>query len=276
MYLFFIDDAKQNTPTRIGMGPINTVGGIIVSCDQVKKLEQEIERLCDAFGFPPKEKFKWSPGRELWMRENLVAGRRQKFFINVLNALAEHGVKTIVVSEDTNCCTAIIKCKTADEDVICMFMERAERFLRRHRSEGIIVADRPGGGRMDEDSYLLNTLESIQEGTSYVRIKNIILNVLSTPSKYIRLLQAADLVVSCTTARICGESEHSMPVFQAVKSIFDSDQSRIGGIGLKIHPDFKYANLYHWLVGDAIYYKGWFGKPLPMDDYPYSISSCEY
>ena len=31
-------------------------------------------------GFPPNEEFKWSPRRDMWMHQNLVAERRQVFF----------------------------------------------------------------------------------------------------------------------------------------------------------------------------------------------------
>ena len=43
------------------------------------------------------------------------------------------------------------------------------------------------------------------------------------------------------------------------------DRQRIGGVGLKIHPDLRYANLYYWLVGDDVIFKGWNGFPLPRE-----------
>jgi hypothetical protein len=47
------------------------------------------------------------------------------------------------------------------------------------------------------------------------------------------------------------------------------DGGRIGGIGLKIHPDFKYANLYHWLVGNTHFHRGSTGFPMPLKGYRY-------
>ena len=157
-----------------------------------------------------------------------------------------------------------------------MFMERVQRQLLREEVEGIIIADRPSGGRSDEDDYLFYALESIQKGTSYVDMDNIMINVVSTPSKYIRLLQAADLVTSCATSFVCGESCFSPPVFKYILPLLDKQDERIGGFGLKIHPDYKYMNLYHWLLNDDYFRKGYIEKHLPNEEFPYVDSERKY
>lgn len=269
MDLFFADDARQRKPSRPGMGPLVSIGGIYVPSQEVGHLERAIDTLCADYGFPPREEFKWSPGRELWMRDNLVGEERQEFLIRMLSLAQDSEVKAIVIVEDTGYETAT-GALSAEEDVTCLFLERVHKLLNKARAEGIVIVDRPSGGRADEDRFLANCLETLQSGTDYVKPDRIALNVLSTPSKLIRLLQVADVVTSCTVAAVGGEDVHSPPVFDVVRSLLHSDMGRIGGVGLKIHPDFRYVNLYHWLLGDTNFLKHAVGHPLPLRDFPYS------
>lgn len=271
MDVFFADDARQRNPSRSGMGSLVSIGGIHVPSQAVGELEKAINNLCDDFGFPPGEEFKWSPGRELWTRDNLIGEDREEFFIRVLTLARDRGVKAIVVIEDTGYQTAT-GTPTAEEDITSLFLERVHRQLVKARSEGIVIVDRPGGGRADEDRFLANCLETLQSGTDYVKHDRIALNVLSTPSKLIRLLQVADVVTSCTTAAVSGEDRFSPPIFKAIKPLLYSDMRRIGGVGLKIHPDLVFVNLYHWLLGDSHFFKHTTGYPLPLQDHPYSSS----
>jgi hypothetical protein len=61
----------------------------------------------------------------------------------------------------------------------------------------------------------------------------------------------------------------------AIRKLFDSNSGRIGGVGLKIHPDYIYANLYHWLVGDKKFYKGFNDFPLPFPNRPFNTGPGE-
>ncbi|MEW6233637.1 MAG: DUF3800 domain-containing protein [Chloroflexota bacterium] len=269
MEFFFTDDARQGRPSRPGMGPLVAIGGILVPGQAVWHLERAIDTLCADYGFPQGEEFKWSPGRDLWMRDNLVGETREAFFIDVLSMAERGGVKAIVVIEDTNLRTAT-SAPNAEMDVTRLFLERVNIQLRRMRSEGIVIVDRPSGDRANEDRFLANCLETLQAGTTYVKPDRIVLNVLSTPSKLVRLLQAADVVSSCTVAAVGGEARFSPPVFALIKRLLFSDMGRIGGVGLKIHPDYRYANLYHWLLGDLHFWKAGAGVSLPLTDRPYS------
>ena len=58
-------------------------------------------------------------------------------------------------------------------------------------------------------------------------------------------------------------------MFAAVKPFLASEAGRIGGVGLKLHPDFSCANLYHWLLGDAHFFRRNMGWPLPFKDRMY-------
>jgi hypothetical protein len=269
MDFFFADDAYQKNPSRQGMGPLVAIGGIHVPSQAVGQLEKAIDNLCADQGFPPREEFKWSPGRELWMRDNLIGDDRQEFFIRVLNLAQDSGVKAIVVIDDTDCRTAT-GAASAEEDVTCLFLERVQRQLGKADHEGVVIVDRPSGGRADEDKFLASCLEILQSGTDYVKPDRITLNVLSTPSKLVRLLQTADLVASCAVAAVGGEDRFSPPVFDAIKPLLHNDMARIGGVGLKIHPDFRHVNLYYWLLGDTHILKRGIPYSLPQENFPYS------
>ena len=93
----FADDARQRNPSRSGMGPLVSIGGIHVPSLAVGKLEKDINTLCAVSGFPAGEEFKWSPGQELWMRDHLVGQDREDFFMSVLTLAQERDAGAIVV-----------------------------------------------------------------------------------------------------------------------------------------------------------------------------------
>lgn len=265
------DDSRQRKPSRSGMGPLVAIGGIHVPGGQVRGLERGIDGLCAEYGFPPGEEFKWSPGRELWMRENLVGERRWGFFVVVLALAHSKDVKALVVIEDAATATAT-GASTAEEDVTRLFIERAHNQLAPTSCDCIVLVDRPGGDRPAEDKFLAGCLDTLQSGTDYVKPERIAF-LVSTPSKFVRLLQVADVITGSTLAFVSGEERFAPPVFQVVKALLRSDSGRIGGVGLKIHPDYKYANLYHWLLDDTWFVKAGVGVPLPLPDRPYAKSS---
>ena len=79
MDLFAIDDSRQRKPTRDGVRPLVSVGGIHVEGHKVRELRASLDALCTEFGFPSGEEFKWSPGRETWEWKNLHGSRRDDF-----------------------------------------------------------------------------------------------------------------------------------------------------------------------------------------------------
>jgi pimeloyl-ACP methyl ester carboxylesterase len=50
--LIFIDDSRQNSPSRPGMGPLVATGGLIVPAQNVRNLEASLNGACQRFGFP--------------------------------------------------------------------------------------------------------------------------------------------------------------------------------------------------------------------------------
>lgn len=269
MDFFFIDDAGQPKPSRPGMGPLVAVGGVHVPDESIRGLEDSLDALCAANHFPPYEIFKWSPGRELWMHKGLVRANRQQFFTNVIELTKEKGAKAIVIIEDTNSKTAT-GVDNSELDLIQLFLERAHHHLGSRGCEGVIIVAQPSGDRKAESKFLADCLDSLKSGTDYVKPDRIALNVLSTSPRFIRLLQVADVITSCTVAYVSGESQFSPPIFNAIRPMLVSERGRIGGFGLKIHPDFLYANLYHWLLGDTQMTKGGEIYLFPQPGLPYS------
>ena len=184
------------------------------------------------------------------MRDNLIGDKRQSFFKKIFKSLQAHEATAIVVIEDRNYKRAT-SAESHELDVIQLFFERAHYSLASKKRKGIIIASQPSGSRTDEYKFLADCLDSLRTGTDYVKPARIVLNVISTPPRFIRLLQAADVVTSCVLSFVSGETQYSPPCFNLIKPILDSHQGRIGGFGLKIHPDYRYMNLYHWLLSDT-------------------------
>ena len=234
----------------------------------VGDLEAELDDLWTQAGGPADEEFKWSPGPDLWMHSNLVGQERTELFVRALRKARNVGAKVTVVIEDIDSTTAT-GARTAEMDVTTLLMERVNSILAGVGNLGLVVTDRPSGDRKAEDFFLAECLEMLYSGTEYVQFDRIALNVLSTPSKLVRILQLADVVTSCTTAMVAGEVRFSPPVFAAIKRLMESNLNRFGGYGLKLHPDYRYANLYHWLLGDSHLVRGSAAVSFPLPERPY-------
>lgn len=251
------------------MGPLMAVGGVSLPAENVGTLERELTRICENNGFPSGQEFKWSPGRELWMRDNLIGPQRIAFFLEVLEVVcAARGSVTIIV-EDTRW-TATPDAPNSFVDLARLYIERVEWELREHHCTGIVIVDRPTGGRRDENRFLQEFQDTLVAGTEHICPEHIALNVLATQSVRVRLLQAADVITSCALAFVAGEPNHSPPVFAAILTMMRRASGRVGGVGLKIYPDNRYMNLYHWLLGDSLHVRGSGGVELPIQHRPYS------
>jgi hypothetical protein len=260
--LFLIDDASQRSPSRDGMGPMVGVGGLHVPSASVRQLERDLDALCARFGFPAGEEFKWSPERKAWMHANLRYDARRDFFLAGLGLAAKANTTAIVVAEDANRGRARRTSPTAEDDVVAMFLERADNLLAAIGNEALLVFDQPHGGRKRESAFLAGCMETISAGTAFTSMRRLAL-ALSSDSKLVRLLQLADVVASCTLARVAGEATYSPPVFEAIRPLLRSQGGQVGGYGLKLHPDFCFMNLYYWLVGDERHDKARRGGVLP-------------
>jgi len=206
------------------------------------------------------------------MRKGLVDTARQTFFVSALMLAASHGCHCIAVIEDTTHLPATDPRLDHRIDATALFLERANAELAFARRYGLVVVDRPSGGAAEDARYLASCFETLSTGTKYVKPDRIAVNVLSTSSHLVRLLQLADVVISCAVSYVGGENRHSPPIFESLLPMFHRSWVGVGGIGLKIHPDHNYVNLYHWLLGDKQFKKGRMVYPLPIAGSPFAKS----
>jgi len=75
---------------------------------------------------------------------------------------------------------------------------------------------------------------------------------------------------------VAGETRFAPDVFQHIKPMFPRKYDRIGGPSLKIHPDFRYSNLYHWLCGDSHFVRYQTGIPMPLKGRHYFAGPDQY
>ncbi len=149
-----------------------------------------------------------------------------------------------------------------------LLIRQIDRIAARRSTTVMIVVDRPGGGRTDEERLLNAALHTLRQGGGYDLPVRIALNPLCTTSNFIRLLQAADVVVSCATQFLAGEARYSPHIFNtSVRPLLRV--SPIGGTAIALYPETRYANLYHWMLGDSVFMERALGHPLPDPKYPY-------
>jgi hypothetical protein len=275
MNLWFVDDARQRTPFRQGMGPLVAVGGICVPEVHIKELECQLETICSKVGIVRTQEFKWSPGRELWMHGNLVNQARTAFFIEMFAAAKALGVMGIFVAADSSkgCATNATDTET---DVVSMLLERIHNVTPGNEL-ALVISDRPGGGGVPAaDRFSARCLETIRSGTNILNDLKQISLVLTCGSALVRCLQLADVFTSCLAAYIAGETRFAPQLVPTISPTLRRSMDRIGGFGVKIHPDFNYANLYHWLFGDGDMWRNGVGRSLPLASRPYPKSADVY
>lgn len=267
VHLVFLDDAKQK-PTRPGInGNLVSVATLVVAADKAPSVERALHEVCLAAGFPADAEFKWSPSRKSWMHSELVSGDRQEFFRNVAEVLVKGDCFASVVMEDDQRGRAT-SALTTEQDVMVLLLERVASRLKELGDTGLLIADRPSGGRREEDHFVVECLRLLEAGTEYVQ-HNELTFVVTADSKSVRLLQAADLVVSCMTAYVAGESTYSPPVVKLLLPLFPTAYGRRAGYSIKIHPSYNFANLHHWLFGESDWVRSQMGTPMPL-------KGCDY
>jgi len=254
MDFFFADDSCQTKPRRPGMNPFVAIGGIRVDAEQLGPLNTALEELCrNKYSFPAGEEFKWSAKRS-WMARALTEKQRRKFYLAVLDILGHHDVVATVMST-TRTRLNNKSIESATNEATKFYLERIEQQCQRRNKQAFIVVDRPGGGRNEEVAFLKRCTGVVEDGTYWVKFAHIAHGLLAADSRTSRLLQAADLVVSCTAAAIAGQ-KYATGIFDAIVPLFDRSGDRVQGYGLKIESDDLNANLYHWLLGAEYFWHG--------------------
>lgn len=271
MYSVFVDDAQQKKPTRPGLEPLVATGGVVAPGNAVAILEKQIEDTCDNYRLSTSDEFKWSPGREKnHSRFRALANpKRTEFFERILSLAKQSEVEALVIISNIRSKPVVNYLSDHKFATFAALLERINML----DSYSIVISDQPGGGPRNNKKLLDNCKRLITKGTPFQDMKKISINVVTTLSRYNRLLQLADVVTSCTLSYISGENKHSPPLFkQHIIPLVRRHNARYGGAGIKIHPAYLYVNLYHWLLGDKYYTEDGRLYLLPIQDRPYSDS----
>jgi len=272
MDFVFAADARRSRPLRSGMGPLVAAGGLFVPGEEAGKLEQDVEALCRYYGFPDCEEFRWSPVRDAWMCGNLVGHERWRFLEEAVGLAGERRAVAVVVVHDANCPT-FSGATEAEMDVAGAFLGCVDKRLAVRKSDGAIMAPAKSENGVQEEGFVGDCLETLLNAASCVKASGVTLSALSLPFRRKRLLQLAEVVVSCITALVGGDEQCSGGMFASVKGLLARERGRTGRVGLSLHPYYMYANLYHWLLGDSHFWMHGMGFALPLACYPYGSSA---
>lgn len=192
-----------------------------------------------------------------------------------MEAAVEHEARAIVVCWDTGRTT--LKGTRAFDKCIDYLFERMAVHLEKRDANAILVADRPGRGKNQEEQFLSDFVQRIQSGTVHVSPDRILLNVLTTPSNLVRQLQLADLVTGITTAMVCGLDKYAGPLFPTVQQLLiENHLGGIAGTGLKLFPD-ELLNLYYHVLGEDTFWRVGKGAGIGLPDAksPYASGPLE-
>lgn len=268
MHIFFADDSSRKG-ARGKMGVLVAFGGVVMEDKALRPLSDAVDDICKRFGIPPKTELKWSPHKGNWIRENLTGERRRECYRDVLVAAREHEARAVVVAWDTGRTT--LQGKDAFQKCVDYALERVNMHLDNAGHLGLVVTDRPGGGKKDEEAFLDEVLETIENGTAFVDLKRVSLNALTANSHHMRQLQVADLVTGITTAMVAGDTGYAEPLFKEIVPMFIKNSGGlVGGTGLKLVPD-DLVNVYHWVLGEKSFMRmgSLSGVALPWWKSPY-------
>lgn len=272
MRLIYLDDAKQRKDNCIRefRGDAVGVGGVMCDASVAFEVEAEIDRACEESGFPEGETFKWSPGKGSWLHSSLVNDERRAFFEKVISIVLEADGKFCVVVLDRSYKTAS-GAHDHELDALTLCLERFDNAIPKDERAIAIVA-KPSGGKKDEKQLLEETKKLRKMGTDYSSFSKIGMNLITMPFDHSRLLQVADLVTSSVTALISGSERYSRPIFDALMpGLLKNAFGMVGGIGMKVHPDFVYENLYYWILREDLVVPDCY--ELPRKDRPFAASS---
>lgn len=271
MKFFFADDSTHKG-AREKMGKLVAFGGLLLDGSRLKEVSESTDSILVEFGVPNDEEVKWSPRKGSWIYENLGGKDRTECYSRILQAAADGGGRVVVAVCDSE--MRNLKPEWVFERCVTYALERVSTYLTNEKSEAVIICDRPSGGHKQADEFLAAYVDHLASELNHMLAESFAMNMLTAPSRMVRQLQIADLVVSITTAMASGNTKWAEPCFDAIRGMMLKNAlGYVGGTGLKVYPD-QLTNLYHWVVGEDAFTKAgkMAGIVLPSDQYLYSGS----
>jgi len=240
MNFLFIDDTEQIRKRYVG------IGGVIFHDERIDNLFSMFRSIKSLHGIPSDEEIKWSPRRDSWIYRNLVGDKRTAAYSDILNLVGMFSGKAMVaVTLRDMTSFDVIEAKWKCIEFIT---ERFQFFCQAQEDKnGIIIADFPSS-KKDEKELLKDYYRLLDEGTSYVKPTNVIMNLLTTESHLNPGLQLADLVTGVTTALCTKHRDYALPFWSTIKGkLYRSIYGSVKGCGLKIFPTETAEEVYRIL-----------------------------
>jgi len=275
--LALVDESRQANPRRAGLGELVAIGAVIIPEGSIVPIADDLARIRAELELPADEELKWKPANGSPLarldRERTSMLRRR-----MLQAAIDRDCDSVVVVWDRG------SLPWEPQDITSTILEwlyeridwclggplRSNPSYRNDR--GIIIADKPSGGRTGDDTkWLEGTLELTTLGTQYVGPRRVVLPMLTAHSHLVPHVQLADLVVGATTAAVAGRPS-ALPLTRLLQQLADADANGVvADRGIKLWPP-ALKNLHHWVFGERRYQDATQdrGFELPDPDLPYA------
>jgi hypothetical protein len=201
--LVFLDDSEQPDPPRRGLGQLLAVGCVLVPERAVAGYGADLAAIRAQLGLPPGEEIKWKPARNSFLANaggEFVTTLRTR----MLEAAIDWDIRSAVVVWDHDAAWRDRPKQEVGREILKYLYERISMCLSDYDDVGIVIADKPGGGSVQETQWLAGTLQLTNAGTEYVTPDRIVLPIVTAPSHHVPHLQLADLVTAATTAAVAG------------------------------------------------------------------------
>lgn len=266
--LVFLDDSEQSNPPRRGLGPLLAVGCVLVPERAVAGYAVDLAGVRAELGLPPGEEIKWHPARNSFLANaggELVTMLR----IQMLEAAIDWDIRSAVVVWDHGAAWRNKPKQEVGREILKYLYEQISMCLSDHDDVGIVIADKPGGGSVQETQWLAGTLELTNDGTEYVTPDRIVLPIVTAPSHHVPHLQLADLVTAATTAAVAGRRS-GLELGELLLALAHKHAlGYAGGAGIVLWP--RRPNLFYWVFGETVWAlpSAGFGYDLPNPDWEY-------
>jgi hypothetical protein len=136
-------------------------------------------------------------------------------------------------------------------EILKYLYERISMCLSDYDDVGIVIADKPGGGSVQETQWLAGTLQLTNAGTEYVTPDRIVLPIVTAPSHHVPHLQLADLVTAATTAAVAGRPS-GLQLRELLLALARKHAlGYAGGAGIVLWP--RQPNLFYWAFGETVW-----------------------
>jgi hypothetical protein len=248
--LVFLDDSEQSNPPRRGLGPLLAVGCVLVPEWAVAGYAADLAAVRAELGVPPGGEIKWHPAKNSFLANagaELVTTLRTR----MLEAAIDWDIRSAVVVWDHGAAWRDRPKQQVGREILKYLYERISMCLGDHDDVGVVIADKPGGGSVQETQWLAGTLALTDDGTEYITPDRVVLPIVTAPSHHVPHLQLADLVTAATTAAVAGRRSGLQLRELLLALAHKHALGYAGGAGIVLWP--RQPNLFYWAFGEPVW-----------------------